>query len=209
MNKKITVEDFVIANILLTIVALYIVSPADFLPLLPFDDLLVGLYFVPLICKKIELNISKCKICGAEANGFKLCNSCYYEKMNKSNNKRLPSKSGNIVKSKSELLIDEHLFNKGYNYKYEEELSLQNENGDIIVVHPDFCIIIDENKIYVEYWGFDEKNKKYTKIKNEKLKLYQLNGITLINLYESTDGEQLREALDKKLLNYEKGKINY
>lgn len=152
---------------------------------------------------------SECKICGAQADGFRLCRACYLEEQNKSNNRKYTTKTGKIVKSKSEILIDEHLYSKNYNYTYEEELFLEDINGNLICVHPDFCIYDNDKKIYIEYWGFSEKNKKYTEIKNEKLKLYERNNITLINLYETTDGERVREALDEKLANYEINKINY
>ena len=197
---------------------IYGLSPIDLMPGIIFDDIFVIIYMVMIaiaaLCiaisrRKPKNKTSKCKICGEEANGFSLCKACFYEEKNRSNNKKYQTKTGKIVKSKSELILDEHLNSQGYKYTYEEELILQDQNGDFVTVHPDFCIHDGEDKIYIEHWGFNEKNKKYTDIKNEKIKLYERNKITLINLYESTDGERLREALDEKLTNYEKGKINY
>ena len=40
---------------------------------------------------------------------------------------------------------------------------------------------------------------KYTEIKNKKLELYDINNVPLINLYEDTDGEYIREILDEEL----------
>lgn len=197
---------------------IYVISPIDMIPAFIVDDIFFAIYMAMIaiagLCiaiakRKPKNKTSKCKICGEEANGFSLCKACFYEEKNRTNNRRYQTKTGKVVKSKSELLIDEHLCSQGYTYTYEEELILQDQNGDFVTVHPDFCIYDGEDRIYIEHWGFNEKNKRYTDIKNEKLKLYERNKITLINLYESTDGERLREALDEKLLNFEKGKINY
>lgn len=217
-RRKTMIALITIAVLLFIVGIIYVILPIDIMPFIPIDDIIfiviTIIFATPFLIisssKKQPINKkSKCKTCGHEANGFRLCKACFYEELNKSNNKRYLTKTGKTVKSKSELLLDEHLFNKGYTYTYEEELPLKDENGYTIYLHPDFCIYDGDDRIFIEHWGFNEKNKKYTDRKKDKLKLYHLNGITLINLYESTDGEQLREALDKKLLNYEKGKINY
>ena len=178
--------------IFLTIGIVYLVSPIDAMPIVPIDDIVILLLSLatgtPLLIAGIKKKApknksSECKNCGEEANGYKLCTTCYQEEQNRNRNKHYTTKTGKIVRSKSELILDEHLFEKGYNYTYEEELPLEDENGNIIILHPDFCIYDGDDKIYIEYWGFGEKNKKYTETKNEKLKLYERNTITLINLY--------------------------
>ena len=180
-----------------------------------------------LVDKSNYPNYSKCIICNEEANGYNFCPSCHKKYRNKSitikiNNcqnkeilnvdysgKKYITEDGHITKSKAEREIDNYFFNKGIKHAYEKELSIQNVFGEKIELHPDFCLFKGKEKIYIEYWGFDETNESYTMIKEQKLKLYEKAGITLINFYEETDGENITSALEYKLANYKEGKINY
>lgn len=146
-----------------------------------------------------EIKTSECKICGKEAYGYKLCRECYIIEKNKMNNKEYLTKDGNIVRSRAELIIYEHLLDKGYEFVYEAEMPFLDKYGNTITLHPDFCVRINGKIIFIEYWGLDERHKKYTEIKNKKLELYDINNVPLINLYEDTDGEYIREILDEEL----------
>lgn len=154
------------------------------------------------VAEKTKTSI--CEICGAEAHGYRHCKKCYKQqiKAKKQKNKYYKTKNGDIVKSKSELIIYEYLLDNNYKFVYEAELKLYNEFNELITVHPDFCIRINEKTVFVEYWGYDETNVEYTKTKNKKLKLYSLNNVPLINICEKEDGEQVREVLEKKLADF-------
>lgn len=97
------------------------------------------------------------------------------------------SVSGNVVRSKSEMIIDMYLYLKRIPYRYEAALNL---NGSII--YPDFTIRHPSNgKIY--YWenfGMMD-NIEYSKNTCSKLQLYIKNGIVpsinLITTYETKE----------------------
>lgn len=180
-----------------------------------------------IVDKSNHPNYSKCFICKEEANGYNFCPSCYQKYKNKSvtirigncqhfeflnaeySGKKYISEDGHITKSKAEREIDNYFFNKGIKHAYEKEISVQNDFGEKITLHPDFCLFKGKEKIYIEYWGFDETNSNYSKIKEQKIKLYKKAGITLINFYEDSDGENITAALEYKLSNFNFGKINY
>jgi len=100
---------------------------------------------------------------------------------------RHKTKAGHLVRSKSEVLIDNILFEKGLDYRYEHELVL----GDV-VLYPDFTIIhpVLNEKYYFEHFGMFD-NSSYRNKAYEKLDLYARNGIfpgdRLIVTYESAD----------------------
>lgn len=172
---------------------------------------------------------SSCIICMDEANGHHFCPDCYHEYKNKIiqiqikncneykvvneeySGQRFITKDGHVVKSKAEREIDNYLFDNNIKHAYEKEILLQNQYGEKIPLHPDFCIFIGDKKVYIEYWGYDESNIEYTRTKNSKLKIYKNAGLTLINLYESTDAKDIESALEYKLnpKNYKEGKINF
>lgn len=77
-------------------------------------------------------------------------------------------------------------------------------------LHPDFCLPgygDDTDDIYIEYWGYNEKNIEYTKSKNYKMKIYKDLKITLICL-EEKDIMDISASLSRKLKFYKKGQIN-
>ena len=123
--------------------------------------------------------ITKCIICKKDSNGYNFCPECYQKFKNKSivleitdcqNTKLLNStysgktyvaEDGHRVKSKAEREIDNYFFNKGYKHAYEIELNINNDYGEKITLHPDFCLFKGKDKIYIEYWGYGENNTNY------------------------------------------------
>ena len=172
-------------------------------------------------------NSSKCIMCQKEAYGYNFCTRCYQKYKNKSitikiencektevlqenyTGKEYITEDGHRVKSKSEREIDNYFFKNGIKHAYEKEVKLKNKYGELISLHPDFCLFKGKEKIYIEFWGYDENNESYTKIKESKLKIYEEAGITLINLYEKSDAKDIEAALEFKLKNFEMGKINF
>ena len=168
----------------------------------------------------------KCIICGETANEHLFCRNCYYKYKNKSlllkvtdckkfellddsYEGRYDCSDGHVVKSKSEVLIDEYLFGKKIPHAYESAIYVIDDNGKKVELHPDFCLYIGDEKVYIEHWGYDESNEEYTRMKNYKLHLYEKEGITLICTYEKSDMKNHTAALDFKLRNYQQGKINF
>lgn len=107
--------------------------------------------------------------------------------------------SGNILRSKSELLIDQFLFQNNYLYQYELPLTLNN-----ITLHPDFTILrnSDQKLIIWEHFGMMDNNS-YAQSATKKINTYIENGyipnINLIATYETLecplDTRQLELAL--------------
>ena len=169
---------------------------------------------------------SSCIICMDEANGYHFCPDCYNEYKNKTikmqitncydyeildkdySGPRYITDDGHIVKSKSEREIDNYLFSHGIVHAYETPFPNEN-NPDL---HPDFYLPNFGGKgkdVYIEHWGYDKDNYKYTKIKNYKIPIYKKAGITLICTYEKTDMINPKISLKYKLENYKEGKINF
>jgi hypothetical protein len=175
--------------------------------------------------KKTE-GIVKCIACGKETKpGFLFCTGCY----KKYNDKKLlveitnckeitilddsyegkyTCTDGHIVKSKSEMIIDNWLFDKGIPHAYEKRLPIDaDESHDL---HPDFYLPgygDDPDDIYIEYWGYNESNIKYTESKNYKLKEYKKQKVTVICL-EEKDMMDINASMNRKLKFYTKGTIN-
>ena len=94
------------------------------------------------------------------------------------------TKRGEMVRSKSEVIIADALFNAEIDYSYEEELKLNND----VVLHPDFTIHIGGNAIYWEHLGMLQK-EDYRRKWDIKRKTYEENGIVEgKNLIISKDG---------------------
>ncbi|MGC4096119.1 MAG: hypothetical protein QM706_03295 [Nitrospira sp.] len=110
---------------------------------------------------------------------------------------KIKTKDGHLVRSKSEKIIDDFLFDKGIVHAYEKKLPVQ-EN-----IYSDFYIPIGKNQpldIYIEFWGL-ENNQKYLERKNFKIGIYNKHKFNLIELVEK-DIEDLEEVLTQKLLRY-------
>ena len=78
-------------------------------------------------------------------------------------------------------------------------------------MHPDFCIFNEnsEPQYYIEYWGYDDSNRDYTKTKKFKMPLYKKEGITLINVNAKYDIRNLKPNLAFKIRNHIPGTINF
>lgn len=164
-----------------------------------------------------EENKSRCITCGRKTDGLLFCGSCYRQYHNKELLFRITScssvelldenyegrftcKDGHIVKSKSEREIDNYLFQNGIPHAYEKALPYGKTEKEVL--HPDFFLpnYLGKGKdVWLEHWGFDDKNRDYTKTKKFKFPIYEELGITLICTYEKTDTGDIDAALDRKL----------
>lgn len=103
-------------------------------------------------------------------------------------NKTIITLKGDRVRSKSEMLIADSLYQSGLEYKYEKPLIFSNGYK----VYPDFTILdpITGKEIYWEHFGLMD-NSDYSKISVKKLFNYTSNGIyqgrELITTFETTD----------------------
>lgn len=102
------------------------------------------------------------------------------------------TKFGLWVRSKSELIIAELLFDMGVGFWYEKELILRDENKKARTVYPDFTIPCRHKKeIYWEHKGM-MGDEEYVSRDESKMQLYQLNGIyppkNLIITHDGPDG---------------------
>lgn len=162
-------------------------------------------------------NKSKCLVCGKQTDGLLFCQSCY----RKYNNKELLFKitkcsnvelldvdyegkyvcsDGHIVKSKSELVIDNYLFENGIPHAYEKALPCGNEK-----IVPDFCLpkYLDGEDVYIEHWGFGVENPEYMRRKEDKISKYIELKETLICTFEEDLANidyQLRKKLNKAII---------
>jgi predicted nuclease of restriction endonuclease-like RecB superfamily len=80
---------------------------------------------------------------------------------------------GHIVKSRGELIIDNHLYRLGINHDYENTIKVRGKELKYDWYLPDF-------DVYIEYWGYFGKD--YIKRKKEKLELYQKGKLNLISI---------------------------
>lgn len=173
-----------------------------------------------------QKNIVKCIACGNETKpGHLFCSFCYKKYVNKkllveitnckeiiilddSYEGKFTCADGHIVKSKSEMIIDNWLFENNIPHAYEKALPIDaDEKHDL---HPDFCLPgykDDKDDIYIEYWGYNERNIEYTKSKNYKMKIYKEHKVTVICL-EEKDMMDINTSLKRKLTYYKKGQIN-
>lgn len=101
-------------------------------------------------------------------------------------------KDGHYVRSKSEKIIDDFLYDNNILHAYEKQLFIE-EAYDIQYI-PDF--FLKHENIYIEFWGLDEEN--YLKKKDEKLKFYNTYNIKIISL-EEKDIEHLEDILPKRI----------
>ena len=144
--------------------------------------------------------------------------STYFEKKNKEvaeweqadykRNKKAPenlihkSISGNILRSKSEALIDVMLYTHHIPYRYEEVIQLGNKS-----VAPDFTIMHPKTKeiYYWEHFGMMD-DPTYAKKACEKIQYYSLNGIVpskqLIITYETKEYPLNPQEVNKVIEDY-------
>ena len=95
------------------------------------------------------------------------------------------------VRSKSELIIDNWLYDSKIVHAYERKLPIEES------LYCDFYI--PTAKVYIEYWGLDDD--KYLNRKNKKLDIYKKYNLNLIELFEK-DISNLDDTLPAKLLEF-------
>ena len=172
-------------------------------------------------------NKSKCIACGKQTDGLLFCGLCYHKYKDKEllvriskctsveilddeYEGRFKCKDGHVVKSKSEKLIDDYLFDNRIQHAYERALSYGATEKEVL--HPDFYLpnFFGEGRhLYIEHWGYNENNIQYTKTKKFKIGKYKELGISLFCTYEKTDMNEIDTVLNRKLKYAEEGKINY
>lgn len=167
-----------------------------------------------------------CIICGEPSNGKHFCRSCYskykdkivylqikkcteFFKLEAEYQSELTCDDGHMVKSLSEKIIDDWLFKEKINHAYETVLDIDEAHD----IHPDFYIpeYNGINDIYIEFWGFDESNVKYTEIKKYKQSIYPKlcteRNITVLYLSKA-DLNNANATLKKKLKYLKQGIVN-
>jgi hypothetical protein len=172
--------------------------------------------FYPLCkdCNKLkdEGKVTKCEECGVWKKDTKpLCYECWLKNKKKTAKKssnykaseieteetnfgsKFPAtfrtEDGHLVRSKAEQIIDNWLYHKGMVHAYERRVPIEEE------VYCDFFIPIGQ-KVWIEYWGLEEKN--YLKRKELKKKFYQMHKKNLIELTDK-DIENLDDIMPIKL----------
>ena len=164
----------------------------------------------------------KCLTCDNEATpGYHFCVACWKKYREKELYLRITScttvdnmgseytgkyvtDDGHVVKSQPEREIDNYLFKNKISHKYEKAIAYGPQKEQVIT--PDFYL--EDQKIYIEYWGYGPENKKYREIKKFKLPIYKEKGLTVICVYQE-DNIDMNSALDRKLQFFKPGQINW
>lgn len=102
------------------------------------------------------------------------------------------TKDGHYVRSKSEVIIDDTLYDYGLVHAYEKKVPIEEE------LYTDFYL--PSGKVYIEFWGL-ENDQKYMDRKKKKIELYNKYELKLIELNEN-DISNLDDHLPKKLLKF-------
>lgn len=164
-----------------------------------------------------EPNKSKCITCGKQTDGLLFCGTCYHkykdkellfkitncsnvELLDDSYEGKFNCKDGHIVKSKTEREIDNYLFEHDIPHAYEKPIPYG--SGEKEILHPDFYLpnyLGKDKHVYIEHWGYNDNNIKYTKSKKFKIEKYKDLHITLICTHEKTDTKDIDTALERKL----------
>lgn len=169
-------------------------------------------------------NATNCLICGNKTNnGFLFCKEHYKEYKDKSILLKITNcteiefvslidkyesgliyvcKDGHRVRSKSEVAIDNYLYDHNIKHAYEKAYPINNNKEDDL--HPDFYL--SDLDIYIEHWGYSNK-ANYKEEKDYKTKIYNKNQTTVIGTTEE-DIQDIETSLNRKLKYYEKGKVN-
>ncbi|MBO5907192.1 MAG: hypothetical protein J6Q85_03465 [Clostridia bacterium] len=174
--------------------------------------------------KEDSISDLTCIVCGENSNGKHFCYSCYSkykdkvvllkvhkcefptgDPLDESYEGVFECEDGHIVKSISEQVIDDWLYEQGIFHAYEAPLDIDEEKP----LKPDFCLknYLGKGKdVYIEYFGL-KGQPKYDEQTAFKMKHYERLGITLICLYPK-DSKNLKFALQTKVLNKDKIKEN-
>ena len=104
------------------------------------------------------------------------------------------TKSGHLVRSKSEVIIADYLYGEEICFAYEKRLPIETE------ARCDFYV--PACSAYIEYWGVqsdETERKKYEKRKKEKIALYKKHALNLIEI-DDKNIKNLEDFLQKELL---------
>ena len=104
------------------------------------------------------------------------------------------TKSGHLVRSKSEVIIADYLYDEEICFAYEKRLPIETE------ARCDFYV--PACSAYIEYWGVqsdEAERKKYEKRKKEKIALYKKHALNLIEI-DDKNIKNLEDFLQKELL---------
>lgn len=113
---------------------------------------------------------------------------------------RYKTKTGAIVRSKSEKLIADSLHDHGFRFEYERTLYL-----DQHIIHPDFYL--SDYNLIIEHLGLIIDNEEYRKNWDWRKKLYDQNNINYITMTENELSEldkNLMIKLTKKITNHKR-----
>ncbi len=105
---------------------------------------------------------------------------------------------GHYVRSYSEMLIDNWLYNNGYRHAYEKSVFMQSDPDAVVL--SDFYI--PDGNVYIEFWGLND-DQRYMERKKKKQEMYKANHLNLINL-EETDVKRLNDILPRALFEFVK-----
>lgn len=105
---------------------------------------------------------------------------------------------GHYVRSKSELAIDNWLYNHGYIHAYEKSVFMESRPNAIVL--SDFYL--PNGDVYIEFWGLEE-DEKYEKRKQFKIKLYEENNLNRIDLTDK-DVQRLNDILPRLITKFKK-----
>jgi len=103
---------------------------------------------------------------------------------------------GHVVRSKGELIIDNHLHRLGIKHEYERTIRVR---GNPIK----YDWYLPKQDVYIEYWGFF--GKEYEKRKEEKLNLYRKGKLKLISIENEMFNDifpKLEKELKKQHVNF-------
>ena len=103
---------------------------------------------------------------------------------------------GHYVRSYSEVLIDNWLYNHGYVHAYEKSVFMSSNPDERIL--SDFYL--PRGEVYIEFWGL-KNNDYYSNRKEHKIALYKANGFNLINL-EENDIKLLDDKMPRLLFEF-------
>ena len=156
------------------------------------------------LAESIIINFNKPLIENANADILNIINICKETKTNNFNDEDYRNKfpkdhlcdDGHYVRSLSEMIIDNWLYNNNIVHAYEKSVFMKS-NPDAIVLS-DFYI--PKGNVYIEFWGM-ENDEKYAKRKEIKINLYDENKINRIDLIEK-DLKRLDDVLPRYLSKY-------
>ena len=123
------------------------------------------------------------------------------EKLN--NSEIIKTIKGEVVKSKGEAIIANFLYRNNIDYEY--ELVYPEHMPDRRTYKPDFTLILNNEKIYLEYFGLSNYNdnelNRYNKIKEIKEKYHKDNSNKFIKI-DYQPNEDIILNLEKQLLKF-------